>query len=195
MWPRYKQTNHQSAALSTSVFMHAAVSRVQTCSQWPLTHLCSISQQLSDVLEANAGSCSRHQSRFSLNVHASRFWNTIWNTSGIDRLTDSYWGRPLVALGKQPSYWSRRWCSCQCVSRWTQESRLQTRPRRWTFKGDKNPQHTFLRTGSKAEGPMSKMLRHVKDSLWYFWYWGKILTPSIPSTWPDVTAGRTAREL
>jgi hypothetical protein len=23
------------------------------------------------------------------------------------------------------------------------------------FKGDKNPQHTFLRMGSKAEGPMS----------------------------------------
>jgi hypothetical protein len=23
------------------------------------------------------------------------------------------------------------------------------------FKGDKNPQHTFLRTGSKAGGPMS----------------------------------------
>jgi hypothetical protein len=25
---------------------------------------------------------------------------------------------------------------------------------RWIFKGDKNPQHTFLRRGSKAVGPM-----------------------------------------
>jgi hypothetical protein len=26
---------------------------------------------------------------------------------------------------------------------------------RWIFKGDKNPQHAFLRTASKAVGPMS----------------------------------------
>jgi hypothetical protein len=26
---------------------------------------------------------------------------------------------------------------------------------RWTFKGDKNPEHNFLRRGSKAVGPMS----------------------------------------
>jgi hypothetical protein len=26
---------------------------------------------------------------------------------------------------------------------------------RWIFKGDKNPQHAFLRRGSKAVGPMS----------------------------------------
>jgi hypothetical protein len=27
--------------------------------------------------------------------------------------------------------------------------------RQWIFKGDKNPQHAFLRIGSKAVGPMS----------------------------------------
>jgi hypothetical protein len=27
--------------------------------------------------------------------------------------------------------------------------------RRWIFKGDKNPQHDFLRRGSKAVGPTS----------------------------------------
>jgi hypothetical protein len=27
---------------------------------------------------------------------------------------------------------------------------------RWVFKDDKNPQHAFLRRGSKAVGPMSK---------------------------------------
>jgi hypothetical protein len=32
-------------------------------------------------------------------------------------------------------------------------SRVQNRPR--TFKGDENPQHTFLRMGSKDGGPMS----------------------------------------
>jgi hypothetical protein len=31
-------------------------------------------------------------------------------------------------------------------------SRVRTRPRRWIFKGDKNPQHIFLRMGSKARG-------------------------------------------
>jgi hypothetical protein len=29
---------------------------------------------------------------------------------------------------------------------------------RWIFKGDKNLQHTFLRMGSKATGPMSLKL-------------------------------------
>jgi hypothetical protein len=28
-------------------------------------------------------------------------------------------------------------------------------PKRWIFKSDKNPQHTFLRMGSKAGDPMS----------------------------------------
>jgi hypothetical protein len=32
---------------------------------------------------------------------------------------------------------------------------ISTRPRRLIFKGDKNHQHTFLRMGSKAVGPMS----------------------------------------
>jgi hypothetical protein len=31
--------------------------------------------------------------------------------------------------------------------------------------GDKNPQHTFLRMGSKAGGPSRKILRHVKEIL------------------------------
>jgi hypothetical protein len=33
--------------------------------------------------------------------------------------------------------------------------RVQTRPGRWIFKGDKNQQHTFLWMESKAGGPMS----------------------------------------
>jgi hypothetical protein len=32
---------------------------------------------------------------------------------------------------------------------------VQTRQRRWTLKGDKNPLHSFLRRGSKDVGPMS----------------------------------------
>jgi hypothetical protein len=31
------------------------------------------------------------------------------------------------------------------------------------FNGDKNPQHTFLRVGGKAEGPIFKFLQHVKE--------------------------------
>jgi hypothetical protein len=38
---------------------------------------------------------------------------------------------------------------------------------RWIFKGDKNPQHDFLRKGSKAVGPCRKVLRHVKCLLRY----------------------------
>jgi hypothetical protein len=45
------------------------------------------------------------------------------------------------------------------------KSRVQTRLRQWIFKGDKNPQHTFLRMGSKAEVPCRKILRHVKIPL------------------------------
>jgi hypothetical protein len=33
------------------------------------------------------------------------------------------------------------------------------------FKGNTNPQHTFLRMGSKAGGPMFKILRHAEDLL------------------------------
>jgi hypothetical protein len=33
----------------------------------------------------------------------------------------------------------------------------------WIFNGDKNSQHDFFRGGSKVDGPMSKILRHVKD--------------------------------
>jgi hypothetical protein len=56
----------------------------------------------------------------------------------------------LVSLCLSP-----RWCSGQCFCHWTQASWVQTRPRGWIFKGDKNPQHTFLRMRSKAGGSMS----------------------------------------
>lgn len=36
----------------------------------------------------------------------------------------------------------------------TQGSRVEIWPRRWILKGDKNPQHTSLRRGRKAGGPM-----------------------------------------
>jgi hypothetical protein len=39
------------------------------------------------------------------------------------------------------------------------------RPRRLIFKGDKTPQHTFLRMGSKAGGPCREILRPVVDIL------------------------------
>jgi hypothetical protein len=42
---------------------------------------------------------------------------------------------------------SPRWCSGQCACHWIQRSRVRTRPRRWIFKGVKNPQHTFLSDG------------------------------------------------
>jgi hypothetical protein len=38
---------------------------------------------------------------------------------------------------------------------WSQRSRVQTWPRIWIYKGDKNPQHSFLRMGSKAGCLMS----------------------------------------
>jgi hypothetical protein len=34
---------------------------------------------------------------------------------------------------------------------------------RWIFKGGKSPQHTFLRKGSEAVGPMSNSFRYVKE--------------------------------
>jgi hypothetical protein len=36
-------------------------------------------------------------------------------------------------------------------------------PGLYIFKGDKNPQQAFLRKGSKAIVPTSKILRHVKN--------------------------------
>jgi hypothetical protein len=36
-----------------------------------------------------------------------------------------------------------------------QGSRVQTRTRRWIFKGDKNQQHAFFRRESKVVGPVS----------------------------------------
>jgi hypothetical protein len=38
-------------------------------------------------------------------------------------------------------------------------------PRGWIFKGDKNPQYTFLRMGSKAGGPMTHDFTACKISV------------------------------
>jgi hypothetical protein len=43
-------------------------------------------------------------------------------------------------------WWSSRYLACYLTHRLG----VRTRPRRWIFKGDKNPQHTFLGMGSKA---------------------------------------------
>jgi hypothetical protein len=63
------------------------------------------------------------------------------------------------AVGMRTSY---VWCAAQLSSRlYTMLLPLdprvadQTRPRIWGFKGNQNPQHTFLWMGSKAGGPMS----------------------------------------
>jgi hypothetical protein len=49
---------------------------------------------------------------------------------------------------------------------------------RWTFKGDKNLQHDFLRRASKAFGPCRKILRHVKKMrVWKRYFIDKIPGP------------------
>jgi hypothetical protein len=56
------------------------------------------------------------------------------------------------------SYPSPRSFSGLCVCHWTQGvegMRVQTRPKRWIFNNDKNPQQIFLQKGSKAVGPIS----------------------------------------
>jgi hypothetical protein len=54
------------------------------------------------------------------------------------------------------------WCNaCQ----WAQCLWVETRPRQWIFKVSKNLQHTFLRWGSKAGGPMSYNFTASKKSL------------------------------
>jgi hypothetical protein len=45
------------------------------------------------------------------------------------------------------SRWSSGWRACQC----TKGSRVQTRQMRWSFKGNLNPQHAFLRKEVKPE--------------------------------------------
>jgi hypothetical protein len=74
----------------------------------------------------------------------------------------------------------------KCAYHWTQGSRVQTRPRWWIFKGDKNPQYAFLRMKVKPEVPCHKILRHVKYPFKYQRYWiREILFPaSIPPTCP-----------
>jgi hypothetical protein len=48
-----------------------------------------------------------------------------------------------------------RWCASQRTCHPTQGSRVKTRLRAMDFKGNKNPQHAFLRRESKAVGTMS----------------------------------------
>jgi hypothetical protein len=69
-----------------------------------------------------------------------------------------------------------------------------TRPRLWIFKGDENPQYTFLRMGSRAEG--RKILLHVEDMLTYlrYWYAKSSLLCQFLYSLPDVYAARTSRE-
>jgi hypothetical protein len=43
------------------------------------------------------------------------------------------------------------------LAHWNPSSRVQTRPKPSDFSGRKNPQHVFLRKGSKAVGPMSQI--------------------------------------
>jgi hypothetical protein len=56
-----------------------------------------------------------------------------------------------------------RWSSGYHTSHWTQGLRVRTRPRSVGFKGNKNPQHAFLRRGNKFIGPCFKILLHVDD--------------------------------
>ena len=46
---------------------------------------------------------------------------------------------------------------------WYPSSRVQTRTKPLDFSWRKNPQHAFLRKGSKAVCPMSHILRHLKE--------------------------------
>ena len=48
-----------------------------------------------------------------------------------------------------------RWSRGERAGLWNPSSRVQTRPNPSEFSGEKNPQHAFLRRGSKAVGPMS----------------------------------------
>jgi hypothetical protein len=45
----------------------------------------------------------------------------------------------------------------------TPSSRVQTQPKPSGFFGCKNPQHAFLRKGSKAVGPMSQICGTLKN--------------------------------
>jgi hypothetical protein len=64
------------------------------------------------------------------------------------------------------------------------------------FKGDKNRQLTSLRMGRKAGGAMEDFTVCYRTLEVFQILMGKILTPSfIPPTFPDVSAGRTARGL
>jgi hypothetical protein len=80
-----------------------------------------------------------------------------------------------------------------------QGSRVQTWPRRWLFRGDKSPQHAFLRKGSKAGGPCRNILRHVKITCKYEQKYSArpnslIPLPVLPPCY-QMTTGRIYREL
>jgi hypothetical protein len=81
---------------------------------------------------------------------------------------------------------------------------LATGPKDSGFKpgrGDKIPQHTFLRMGIKPEIPCRKILRHVKDPLRYLRYWvGKMFISytflcSLQMVWLPLSSGRQVRKL
>jgi hypothetical protein len=81
----------------------------------------------------------------------------------------------------------------RCAGRrkhWTQGWWVQTRRRRWIFKSDKNPQHTFFRMRNKARG-MLKIRRRISDTDTQNSHSFVHSSYSLS----DVSAGRTAREL
>jgi hypothetical protein len=51
------------------------------------------------------------------------------------------------------AFLSPMWCNGQYARHWTQGSRVQSRPRRWVSKDDKNTQHTFF-GGVKSQGSL-----------------------------------------
>jgi hypothetical protein len=50
-----------------------------------------------------------------------------------------------------------QWSNGEHADLWYPSSRVQTWPKPLDFSGQKNPQHAFLRRGSKAVGPMSQI--------------------------------------
>jgi hypothetical protein len=50
---------------------------------------------------------------------------------------------------------------------WYPRSRVRTRPKPSDFSGEKNPQHAFLRRGSKAVCPMSQIFVMLNNPVIY----------------------------
>jgi hypothetical protein len=79
-------------------------------------------------------------------------------------------------------------------------SHVQTRQRRWAFKGDKNPQHAFLQRDSKVGGPMSSNFMACKKITCKYekkFHKAKFIISFTHSycLLPDDSAGRIFREL